>query len=343
MVRESDRSDQESLRKSLSEINTAFYDEYPTTYFSDVLGFALTGLLDKEGTAARLQSEIEVPGDPDALHVQLKYPGLDVATAESSAKLLIANLYHHALETLLRLFLAHDAGVDSPALQLVRETQFSEKARALAKKEGDWAPDGNGEEAIRLAFMAHRQGEFSGIDKRVLSVARQWLHLAALEVDRPYAYNAWKHGGSLHEKNTQVGFTPEGWPEPILQERGNVIVSLSNPKEGDGYRHWYRDERFLRLPERVVAINTAQAFIKVLIAVGAHRFLGRDLPFPFDIPAESPSDVIKMVSEGRMRIRKVSFGLGLKERAGALEPYKKINIKLEADGVHGSETAPLSD
>jgi hypothetical protein len=184
------------LRESL---NDRFYDGFPRDYFGHTLMLALAVLQSPKQVLSVLMEDQYLGGsdDENVLHVRLDPEEIDENRYRQSAKLQIANLYYHALETLVRLFLAHQPGVDRPWLEMARETdfrKFKEKIGRIARLEPEWDNSHPEDEWFRLAFWPERNPKDE--DARRLTAAKQWMHLAAKEILDGPAYNAFKHPAS---------------------------------------------------------------------------------------------------------------------------------------------------
>jgi hypothetical protein len=143
---------------SLEELNGMFYESYPRRFFQAALHLAAAGYLDPSGALSPLAELVVIKGElgEGALQIQLDVEDEDVTAVREASRLQIAGLYHHALETFVRLFLAHAPGVACPWMQLVRDEgpPFTKKVKRLEKWSEEWASSADlDDEHVRLAFF----------------------------------------------------------------------------------------------------------------------------------------------------------------------------------------------
>jgi hypothetical protein len=306
----------------LKHVDERFYEAFPRDYFHDSLMLALAALQAPRRTLSVLTEDQFFRGsdDENVLQLRLDPDDLDEESYRKTAKLQIVNLYYHTLETFLRLFLAHRPGVDRPWLEMARETEFRKfksKAAKLARISATWDGSHTEDEAFRLAFWPERSPDDQ--DARLLSAAKEWMRLAASEtIDGP-AYNAFKHGLGLQSGEELLAWYPAGQDprqnrdaEPVFKADGDALILLRWEKEADGSRHWVRETRWLRLKEKIsVTFVVHRWYIPALLAVGATRFLGRDLE-PFSLPAWGPGDALRHIyREPGIRMTQFSQKLGI--------------------------------
>lgn len=118
-----------------------------------------------------------------ALQIQVTVEPDDVKAFRETARLQIANIYYHALETFVRLFLAHAPGVECPWMQLARDEgpPFVQKLKQLDRMSNEWEGAGSPEdEHVRVAFFPVRDPKPE--IKTAFGNAKNWLRFAAQEV-----------------------------------------------------------------------------------------------------------------------------------------------------------------
>jgi hypothetical protein len=124
---------------SLSDLNKEFYRSYPRDYFWHSMLVAVSAVVDAPAALATLLETQDLnDGVSHVLRLRLDEKEVDPEQLGKSMKLQIGNIYFHALETLVRLFLAHGPETrDSPWFALARENDFrkfkEKKVTALAK------------------------------------------------------------------------------------------------------------------------------------------------------------------------------------------------------------------
>lgn len=313
--------DVDDIAGSLRTLHERFYDGYPRNYFHDALHLAIAALQSPAQALAPLQEDQYLPTESGkSLHLRLDQEDIHEENIRKTAKLQLANLYYHCLETVVRLFLAHHPQVDVPWLEMVREYDFREfkrKTAEVARFASDWTGSHPEDEWFRLAFWPVATPDEDGI--RRLSAAKQWMGLAALETLDGPAYNAFKHGLAMQAGEETVGFYPrtldsEEDEEPIFEAKGDALIILRQDRQAGGGREWIRETRWLKLPEKIAVIYVIQKYyIGTLLTVGARRFLGRSLT-NLSIPDWPPAEALQHARKEGLSMDRFTVSLGLEDR-----------------------------
>lgn len=335
----SGEAEQRNVRDIAASISRQFYDRYPAGYFSQITRVAVSSLVDPVESLRPLSEGVIVPGDSAAgeddgqLKYKLDSDTVDVEGVRTAAKILISNTYHHAAETMLRLYFAHRSEGDSPWLDLTR--LVLPKFKRQTEEIRDWQRGKDEDLDLRSVFLLpdERSDEF---DEALRRNVRSWLQLAANECIEPYMYNAWNHGLGISQHATQFSFHPQeesGSPnEPLFDEKGEIILNLAREaKSAEGTRSWVQERRFVRIRERIISIQEFQRCIDGIIRVGQTRHAGNSSR-SLSLPSFSPNDVVTLTTGGRPRVSKWSTGLGVRDTAdGGLELEHPIEIKVEME------------
>lgn len=316
---------EEWLRSSLNE---RFYDGYPRDYLGNSLMLAVAAIQSPERTLSGLTENQYIRGgeDENVLHLRMDPEDIQENSFRQTGKLQVANLYYHALETLVRLFLAHRPGVERPWLEMAGETdfrRFKEKVARIARCEPLWDGSHPEDEWFRIAFWPEES-----TDEREtwrLTAAKLWMNLAARETLDGPAYNAFKHGLAVQAGEEILGLYPKGEDprqkddaKPLVQAEGDALIVLRREKGPRGSRHWVRETRWLRLKERIAVIYVVQLYyLPALLAVGANRFLGRPLD-ELSLPEWGPGQALQHVYREGAGFRFTEFSQAL----GIVDPPK---------------------
>lgn len=126
----------EATALPVDELNRMFYARYPRGYFKAALQLAAAAYHDPRGALSPFSEQATLKGEEGegALQIQVTVEPDDVKAFRETARLQIATIYYHALETFVRLFLAHAPGVECPWMQLARDEgpPFVQKLKQLA-------------------------------------------------------------------------------------------------------------------------------------------------------------------------------------------------------------------
>jgi hypothetical protein len=120
---------------SIDDLNRQFYDGYPRDYFESALMLCLSGFNGpREAVASMKMAGVKFGDNEGVLRIEFTPDDEEAKAISAAARLQLAALYYHALETLTRLFLAHGPGVACPWMQLIRDEgpSFTRQARKLA-------------------------------------------------------------------------------------------------------------------------------------------------------------------------------------------------------------------
>jgi len=304
-----------------------FYDHYPRRYFEAALQLAVAGYHDPAGALSPLAERVLVKGEPgeSALQVQVPVRDEDVIAIRAASRLQIAALYYHALETFLRLFLAHAPDVTCPWMQLVRDEgpPFTEKLKRIEQFAGEWvgsaAPE---DEHVRLVFFPVKAPEPE--HQVAFGNAKSWLRFAAQEYRASRVNHALKHGISVRSGEPDFAFysgvDPRAEPDakPVFKWSGEALIHLSRVMQPDRSKAWVMDHRKLSVIESMGIIFLVQRWIQAILDVGELRFLGRQPKAQIDVPAISFEEYVekaRLESSPAWSMTAFSMPIGWADRA----------------------------
>ena len=185
-------------------------------------------------------------------------------------------LLHHASETLLRLYIAHESIPPCPWLEIARERHFAEFKRRVSKRflENSLSED---ERRSKLVPIFHGTNERERLEptpsledwNASLDNIECFLQHFARVFLEPGAYNAAKHGLALSAGES--GMELLGIPE--LTKKGPAIEYLSARKAEDRDR-WALHTRWVDIG-RSLALHMAARLIQGLWEIAAWRYADR--------------------------------------------------------------------
>ena len=263
------------------ELNRQFYSARPWTYLRQ-----------------RMRNVLVVAGARDELHRvifknRLKVGILDEDHARSrprgsrerqgragerSGALIITEtevLLHHASETLLRLYLAHEPIPPCPWLTLARTHGFAEFKRQVKRR---FLGDLSQEEASRKghpdlprddrAREAEAEPVRGGLHASADNIESFLVHFAEVFLEAATCKNAAKHGLAVNSGESALELS--GIPE--LSKSGPAIDYLAQRKTDDGRKRWAVHTKWIDVERSIGFVYMATSLIEALWGIAAWRY-----------------------------------------------------------------------
>jgi hypothetical protein len=289
---------------SVDELNRMFYGKYPRGFFKAALQLAAAAYHDPVGALSPFSELTTLKGEEGegALQIQVTVDDDDSLAFREAARLQMANLYYHALETFVRLFLAHAPGVDCPWMQLVRDEgpPFVKKLKQLEKISNRWeSSDTPEDEHVRVAFFPVRDPEPD--IRTAFGHAKSWLRFAAQECRQARVNNAFKHGISVRAGEPVFalysGTDPRTDAEsrPVMEWSGEALITLARVRQPDRSWDWLMEHQKLSVTSSIGIVYLIQRWIQAILDVGELRFLGQQSTNRVDLPNVSFEDFVERI------------------------------------------------
>jgi hypothetical protein len=306
--------------RSFANLNRTFYGATPHDYF----GRRLANLLLTAGRAPELDRLMDEGlsfralkvGVQDGSRPRESTPEEGAKAAEDFVTAEAEVLFHHAAETLLRLYLAHEFAPGKPPacpwMHISRERSFSVfKARVAARFGSDTDPsDPEILAAVARVFyivddptqlttdpvvpMERWNASISNIEGYLRGFAHEFLKRAPL-------YNAAKHGLALRPGEGSVSYGGE-----LIHAEGPMIQTLEI-KERNGRPIWTMVNHWVEPDRQIVLTFQAVQLIERLWAAAQIRYLPKrpaqfhlrffDGPSWLEIRYSGPDDAKGMIVE----------------------------------------------
>lgn len=262
------------------ELNRQFYAARPWTYLRqrmrNVLVVAgardeLHRIFENGLKVGMLQTKITPDPDPEVA-------ARDRAALEDDQERFVITetevLLHHASETLLRLYLAHESIPPCPWLTLARTHGFAEFKRQVKRRFlGDLSQEERRERVIPI---------FHGTTEREKlrpSLSEEDWHASADNIEsflvhfagvflEAGTYNAAKHGLAVNSGESALELS--GIPE--LSKSGPAIDYLAKRKTDDGRTRWAIHTKWIDVERTVGFIYMATSLIEALWGIAAWRY-----------------------------------------------------------------------
>ncbi len=306
------------MTATFRRLNESFYSSSPSLYFEQRLNSLLVVAADDPEYGERLRSGLTIVGQTFTVapneRVESRLSGEDVrrfVTSETQV------LLHHAAESLLRLYLAHEGRPPCPWLNIASLGSFRQFWRAIDDRFVKPAPrEGRVDPLVAETFLGSPvyptswptdENDWASTVER-LSI---WMRFFSrhLSEDAPI-YNAAKHGFALCSEEAYFAFK---------NDEGRTLISHSGPSlEMLVHGDWANNER--RWSIRTVwtnpvaswfFCNVAIQMMESIFRVGRFRHLGEAGGYLFN-PDFTPIDVQTQAGVGG--IKKFETALPLIER-----------------------------
>lgn len=264
-------------------LNDTFYRARPHAYFNQRLESLLLVAGKPEQLAQLLAEGINI----EKLEVGVASIHRDLSEQENAEaqedreRFVIAEaeiLLHHAAETLLRLYLAHEDLPPCPWLKLSGEYSFAEfksKVTTLTEELGD--EQRNSKVAAVFFGTAERASlrPTPAVDdwNMGLQNVATWLAWYAAHFLDAGVYNAAKHGLAVQAGNAEFQLGDD----ELISRSGSSLEYLVSYKNDSGRRRWRRTTQWLDLDRWMAYIFMASRLMKGLMAVARARYTGAPL------------------------------------------------------------------
>jgi hypothetical protein len=274
-----DKRDPDHLlaREQFPELNQAFYATRPWEYFNyrNHLLMLAAGAGDKleeiaqQGVSYRGLTYQENAEDDAADTVQAQEAREKFVIADSEA------LLHHASETLLRLYLAHEPPKPCPWLEMARVRSPGEFKQMLERRFLKDRPQQ--ERRTRVAGVFFGTDDRSKLtpspaeedwNKALDNIEAFLVHFAEHFIDAD-VYNALKHGLAVRPGDVATQLN-EG---ELLKAKGPAIEYLSLRRTPDGQSRWHRSTTWIRPDHSMGLVYLAARLMDSLWSIARFRYL----------------------------------------------------------------------
>lgn len=294
------------------ELNEAFYRARPQAYFNQRLESLLL-VSGKSEQLAELLAEGVTVGRLKAGGVPMRADLTEEDRAEiqeDRERFIIAEaevLLHHAAETLLRLYLAHEHLPPCPWLALAGKRSFAAFKQKVATLADELGADERKRNVAAVFFGTPDRTNLRPTPAEVdwnagLQNVATWLAWYAAHFLDAGVYNAAKHGLAVQAGNAafQLG------DDELMSRSGSSLEYVESYKDDSGRRRWRRTTQWLDLDRWIGYIFMACRLMKGLMAVARARYTAAVLTH-LDLFV-SPRFEETVTAEG-IEFRKLSFDL----------------------------------
>lgn len=296
-----DRPAGEPVEPDWAYLNERFYTASSAKYFDQRMNGLLVVAADDETYGLQLRSGLDVlslhahVGDEEKVSTDLDQRELRrYITAETEV------LLHHTTESMLRLYLAHEADRECPWFEVVSlpfdafwallKERFESLASDALKRRVAWTVTGFAERPPGLD--CDQQTWDRGVD--CIAAWLRFLYRQMLE--RSSVYNAAKHGftGLAEEAYFGFGETPDNM---AVSHSGPSIESLERSPWVNGERIWSLRTDWYSTIGSWAYITIATQLMNAIWSTGRSRYLGEPIETLF-LPQDMPIDVQMATSNG---------------------------------------------
>lgn len=268
----------EEVKAKVEKLNVDFYELEPTTYFL----FRLRNLVLSAGCGLELEQlmlkGLEVGVFKLSAPEEAQLDSLDKEQRESQHAFVTLEtevLLHHASETLLRLYLAHEHSPPCPWISVSRERsprRFKKKVAGLL----DGLQNPKGRERLCQVFFGTTDRSTFGEDlseerwEELIESSHLWLCWFARYILDGDVYNAAKHGLGVHPRRVALKVEIDG--QNFLNRSGPCLEFLQSTRDEDGHRQWRRTTKWVQWDRLFGATHIACQLIDRLWTVGRVRY-----------------------------------------------------------------------
>jgi hypothetical protein len=260
------------------ELNEAFYATKPWEYFNyrNHLLMLAAGAADRlveiaeDGVTYKGLTYKENPGgddDEDGDQAEMAKENFVIADSEA--------LLHHASETLLRLYLAHEGPKPCPWLELARvrtpgqlkemlEDRFLKDLTATERRARVASVFFGGTDRSRLSPTPPEDEWKKGLDN-----IEAFLTYFAQHFLRADIYNALKHGLAVRPGDAATRVDDGA----LLKAEGPAIEYLSRRRDADGHPRWHRSTSWTRPDHSMALVFLASRLMESIWGIARFRYL----------------------------------------------------------------------
>jgi hypothetical protein len=290
-----------------NELNRKFYAySSPYEYFIRRLLAALLWLTKSDALVEMLQGGISYGP------IELNLNGLQnpaVFSEETQGRYGVAEaeiLLHHASESLLRLYLAHDGNQQCPWLELANLRSFSEFKKRVDDRFRSPGRHSDAHERVRNIFLSAADIEPGNAEQEALMAkGAENLELFLEHFGRRFLedsnlYNSTKHGFGVGPGHTAVTMTDDDTGDTVMAHAGPSIHFLERKTEKNPDRTtWHETTQFVDIAQTLTFAHVAIDMLDALWSCARLRYLRRGSPDrAVFCPADfTPQDIIKELPE----------------------------------------------
>lgn len=285
-------------------LNREFYSAKPHEYFVRKLNLLLLyagradevdGLLEDGVTYDRLTLTHDPDKEPAA--DEIKKSRLEYVTIETEI------LYHHAIETLLRLYLAHEGHPKCPWLEISRLRNPGHfKAQLQRRLLSDELDTIEKYERLHPILVGVTPETFPGGPERLSLVLRSIEDTMAMFagdlIDDAARYNASKHGLAIQANEQGMRLGNEEIPE-IMSADGPALTYLeiraaTQRTEVGAVRKkkWHRVTAWIDIDARLSAIRIAAYLMEAIWGLGRRAVTGEDKDIQVFLMEQNVDDMV---------------------------------------------------
>ena len=271
--------DKDLASENYPGLNAMFYEARPHDYFGQRLSNLILVAGKRSGLEALMAEgvtfgDLSAPaGQPSCGSAEERDKAAELfVTAETEV------LCHHAGETLLRLYLAHEGLPPCPWLEVSR-VRYPRDFKVLVKRR--FGPEIDGADPKRREALAKI---FYSTDSRErlepmpseeswnesLRVIEMYLrHFARQFIDKAALYNATKHGLAVMPSTSTMQYNDGA----LVSADGPAIEYLYLREREDGQSRWYRGTHWVKRDVQMAFAYRACQLIDMLWTVAKSRYL----------------------------------------------------------------------
>ena len=297
-------ADKDLAKIQFKEMNKKFYSNYMSSYYS----LKLQNLLYIISHSKDYQNQIN-GCEVEIGRLKTTFGGVGTEEVKEYAKLEIANMYFHCLETFIRLFIAHGSKTLCPWLEMSRLNQrkYKKALEKLSKGDFNWINEELDENEITLLVItgsAEAQGSFT---KEDIEGLKTWIIFAAEQLLKTYEYNSFKHGLTVYTNTNGFKFMQKD--EIKLEKHGECLQFLSTKEKDDRYV-WVENTVFISYDSKATIVWIFMNLIKNIINVGNYYYVDKSKGCDFEfIPNHKLTPRYVLAEDKQMTVEGISMEL----------------------------------
>ncbi len=287
-----------SMAECYRQLNESFYSSSPALYFEQRLNNLLVVAADDPEFGARLRNGLTVAGQSIVVGANER---VESHMSEEQLRRFITSetevLLHHAAESLLRLYLAHEGGPPCPWLNVATLTSFERFWGAVDER---FLKPVRSEADLRAVVADVVLGNLTcpaGIPmdqadwESAVEKLTMWMRFFSryLSEDKPI-YNAAKHGFALCTEEAHFAFKDNKGKTVISRSGPSLEILVRSPWEGDS-RTWSLRTVWTSPVASWFYCDVAIRIMDSIFQVGRYRRLGEARGGTLFAPDFSPGDI----------------------------------------------------